>query len=271
MRNFAPSTDHLTDFPLVELRRYSIRDGERARFSEDFQTFFPEAFEQLSVMVFGTFLERQRPNVFTWLRGFRSNYDRGAANAAFYYGPVWREHRSQMNDRIQDSDNVLQLTPVSADRSVPVFPAVAPLVGGEAPRGVVVAQITPVRSDGMDAFLRAAEETFAKFRSAGLVELALLRSLDAPNPFPQLPVRGDGPFVVWLGIAEASSRLDTETLPVLKDGGANPRTTDLLSGEPELLLLDPTRRSRLRWLADLPALARGSGPEAENAAPAAPR
>ena len=37
--------------------------------------------------------------------------------------------------------------------------------------------------------------------AAGIREAAVLVTLDVTNNFPQLPVRSDGPYLVWLGIA----------------------------------------------------------------------
>src|SRR5262245_22500287 len=97
------------EFPVVEFRRYAIRDGMRERFARYFDSYFPEAFQQLGAMVLGQFLERDNATWFTWLRGFRDYDARAAVNAAFYSGPLWKEHRARMNELMIDSDNVLLL------------------------------------------------------------------------------------------------------------------------------------------------------------------
>src|SRR5690606_23336659 len=115
---------HLQDFQVIELRRYTIRDGERGNFARYFEAYFPEAFQQLGAIAFGEGFERDNGTWFTWLRGFRDMDARATVNAAFYYGPVWKEHRATLNGLMTDSDNVLLLRPLDRDRGLPVLPAV---------------------------------------------------------------------------------------------------------------------------------------------------
>ena len=92
-----------------------------------FETYFPEAIEQTGAIVAGSFFERNHPNGFTWIRGFHTMEARAIDDALFYYGPVWREHRKTMNDLLMDSDNVLQLRPLSPEQGVIILPTVDPL------------------------------------------------------------------------------------------------------------------------------------------------
>ena len=200
-------------FDVIELRRYTIQPGERENFAEYFDAYFPEAFQQLGAMALGQFFERDKPQMFTWLRGFRDMDARAVVNSAFYYGPVWKEHKQTVNPMMIDSDDVLLLRAV---RPVPVLPAVDPVRERE-PRGVVMMHIF----QGTDA--ESVERAYAKYECAGL-----LVTLDAPNNFPQLPVRTDGPWVAWLGVFEDASEFE----PI--EGG-------------EVVTLAPTRRSRLRY------------------------
>ena len=203
----------MTGFDVVELRRYTIQPGQRENFAEYFDAYFPEAFQQLGAMALGQFFERDKPSMFTWLRGFRDMDARAVVNSAFYYGPVWKEHKQTVNPLMIDSDDVLLLRAV---RPIPVLPAVDPVREREA-CGVVVMHV--LHSSDPEAVERA----YARYECAGL-----LVTLDAPNNFPQLPVRNDGPWVVWLGIFDDAA----DFRPI--DGG-------------EVVVLTPTRRSRLRW------------------------
>jgi hypothetical protein len=112
----------------------------------------------------------------------------------------------------------------------------------------VVAQIFAVKSGNVDAFAKEAETTFAAYRAAGAREAGVLVTLDAKNNFPQLPVRTDGPFLVWLGILKDNQMLETAFTPVAQRSLLSLSATGLLRGTPELIVLDPTPRSRLRWL-----------------------
>jgi hypothetical protein len=236
------------DFQVFEFRRYTVKPGEREHFAQYFESYFPEAFQQLGAIAAGSFFERQHPLGLTWLRGFHAIEARAVVNAAFYYGPVWKEHKKTLNDLMTDSDNVLLLQPLSPDRSVMVLPAVDSVVEPQGAQGVLVAQIFAVKKGEVEAFARQAESAFAAYRNAGAREAGVLVTLDVANNFPQLPIRTDGPYLVWLGILKDNSMLDTQFNPALETSLPTLQATGLLRGTPELVVLDPTHRSRLRWL-----------------------
>jgi hypothetical protein len=239
---------HLGDFPVVELRRYTVAPGQRARFATWFDAYFPEAFEQLGAMVFGQFLERGDRDHFLWLRGYHDINARPIVNAAFYYGPLWKEHRTKVNAILPDSDNVLLLQPLPG-HGIPVLPAMDPVDEPQGATGIVVAQLFPVAAGSETDFAADAERAFVRYRVEGVRPAGVLATLAVPNNFPQLPVREDGAWLVWLGIARdeaARQRLQDAMAAVgraLADGGG-------LRGQPETIVLDPSPRSRLRWLED---------------------
>src|SRR5258705_816525 len=143
---------HLTDFHLIEFRRYTIKEGEREHFAAYFESYFPEAFQQMGAIAFGQFFERKNPVGFTWMRGFKNIDARAVVNAGFYYGPLWREHAATMNSLMVDSDNVLLLRPLSPERGITVLPAVDPVTEAKGAQGIVVAQIFAVKAGRVDAF-----------------------------------------------------------------------------------------------------------------------
>jgi len=247
------SVQHLKDYQVVEFRRYVTSDGELAHFVKYFDTYFPEAFEQLGAMVFGQFTERGRPNRFTWLRGFHDINARPIVNAAFYYGPLWREHRIKVNAILPDSDNVMLLRPLHPDQGITVLPAVDPVTEEDGARGIVVAQIFAVKKGSEDAFAKQAEAAFAAYRIDGVHPAGVLVSLEVPNNFPQLPIRTDGPFLVWLGVSRDETALDRQLAPILTSVETSLAAGGLLRGAPERVVMDPTPRSRLRWLPDTTA------------------
>ena len=173
--------------------------------------------------------------------------DRAVANGAFYYGSVWNEHRNTMNDLIVDANNVMLLRPLSNERGVVVLPAVDPVTEPSGAQGIVVAQVFAVKPNSVEAFAKEAETTFANYRAAGAREAGVLITLDVNNNFPQLPIRTDGPYLVWLGILKNDQML-VDFTPVVEHSLASLAATGLLRGVPELIVLDPTPRSRLRWL-----------------------
>lgn len=240
---------HLADFQVVEFRRYTIKEGAREQFAKYFESYFPEAFQQLGAIALGQFFERDKPDGFTWMRGFRTMDARAVVSSAFYYGPVWKEHRLTLNDLMVDSDNVMLMRPLNGERAIPVLPAVDPVLEASA-QGVVVAQVFPLHPDSVDSFAKRAEAAFAAYRSAGMREAGVLVTLDTPNNFPQLPVRTDGPYLVWLGVAPDQQAINTGFSALATEMAATLGATGLLRGPSELIILNPAPRSRLRWLGD---------------------
>ena len=82
----------------------------------------------------------------------------------------------------------------------------------------------------------------------GAREAGVLVTLDAKNNFPQLPVRTDGPFLIWLGVLKDNEMLQASFTPEEERALQPLLATGLLREAPELVVLDPTPRSRLRWL-----------------------
>lgn len=244
------SVRHLQNYQAIEFRRYVTSQGERSHFVKYFDTYFPEALEQLGAMVFGQFMERDHPDRFTWLRGFHDINARPVVNAAFYYGPLWKEHRDKVNAILPDSDNVMLLRPLHADQDVTVLPAVDPVTEEHGAQGIVVAQIFAVKKGSEDSFAHRAEAAFSAYRIEGVRPAGVLVTLDVPNNFPQLPIRTDGPFLIWLGVIKDNATLDRQLAPLLTSVEKSLVDSGLLRGAPERVVMDPTPRSRLRWLPD---------------------
>src|SRR6266542_3724549 len=172
---------HLKDFQVIEFRRYTVKEGEREHFAEDFQ--------QMGAIAFGQFFERKNPVGFTWMRGFKNTDARAVVNAGFYYGPLWREHASTMNSLMVDSNNVLLLRPLSAERGVTVLPSVDPVTEAQGAQGIVVAQIFAVKANSVDAFAQQAEATFAAHRASGVRDARAPPSPHGQQITPRATVR----------------------------------------------------------------------------------
>jgi hypothetical protein len=247
----APGMDtvqHLGEFGVVELRRYTTAEGARTQFARYFEAYFPEAFEQLGAIVFGQFLERDKPNGFTWLRGYKDMAARAIVCANFYYGPLWKEHRAKVNAILPDSDNVLLLRPLHPQQGVLLLPAVDPLADAQGAQGIVVAQVFAPVAGKEEAVAQRAEAMFATYPHEGVRAAGVLVTLDAPNNFPQLPVRSDGSYLVWLGVVKDEATLTQRLKPALAAAAHQLHDGGELRAEPETIVMDPTPRSRLRWL-----------------------
>jgi hypothetical protein len=234
-------------YPVIELRRYTLVEGAAARFSRYFETWFPEAFQQLGALALGHFLERGATTRFTWLRAYPDMAARAAVNTAFYDGPVWREHKHTLNRWILDSDDVLLLRPLHPGAALPTLPAVDPVAEPDGARGLVVAHLFPVAAGGLPACAAAAEDWFAAYHGSGVLEAGILATLDVANNFPRHPVRSDGPWLVWLGVLRDDAALASLT-PMAGRAASALEHAGLLAGAAEMLVLDPGQRSRLRWM-----------------------
>lgn len=255
-------------YDVIELRRYRVKAGLRTAFARCFETWFPEAFQQLGAITFGHFLERGQAGRFTWLRGYRDMAARATVNTAFYDGPVWREHRARLNAMLVDSDDVLLLRPLHADSAPPVLAAVDPVAEPHGAQGIAVAHIVKLAPQARALASAAAEACFACYHGRGVTELGILTTLDMPNNFPRHPIRADGHYLVWLGMlrdeaALASLRAQCEAAScALFAAGHLDGVVALTAaacqlgaehgggggGAAELLVLDPGARSRLRWI-----------------------
>ncbi len=99
----------------------------------------------------------------------------------------------------------------------------------------------------VEALAQRAAPLFATYRAAGARELGVLVSVDAKNNFPQLPVREDGPYLVWLGLFRDDAALKSGLTGLADESSRSLAASGLLRGKPELVVLNPTARSRLRW------------------------
>lgn len=237
-----------SDYSVIEFRRYTIKEGEREHFARRFESFFPEAIQQTGALIAGEFMERTNQSMFTWIRCFHDMDDRARLNGELYYGPVWKEHRSQMNDLLVDSDNVLLLRPFDPERGMTILPAVDPAKDPGGAQGTVVAQVFALRPEALKTFPQQAEASFASYRKAGVHEAGMLVTLNVPNNFPQLPIRTDGPYFIWLGILQDNDTLTGRFRPLAERAAQSLSAAGLLRGAPELIVLDPAPRSRMRWL-----------------------
>lgn len=192
---------------IIELRRYTLREGRRDELIELFDREFVETQEELGTVVLGQFRDLDRPEQFVWLRGFTDMPSRRAALTAFYSGPVWAKHGPAANATMLDSDDVLLLRDIVA---VPVFDR-----GTADPETVLHATIWYWAGPFPEPTERVNDT------------LALLRTEYAENDFPRLPIREEEHALVWL----TRSPLRTEAPDqVVKT---------------EHLRLSPTRRSAL--------------------------
>lgn len=233
---------------ILELRQYTLHPGMRDTLIDLFDRHFVEAQEATGIRIVGQFRDIDRPDVFTWVRGFPDMASRAASLGAFYGGPVWAAHRDAANATMIDSDNVRLLRPVSPGSGF-VLGGRAPAGATAIPPGLVVATVytlAPPLAAGFGDFF---ERTVApRLVASGARPVAVFETEPSPNTFPRLPVReGEHAFVWFARFADVAEyerhaealerdrRWTAEVLPALERRLASPA---------EVLRLTPTARSR---------------------------
>jgi hypothetical protein len=225
MTNTAPSSCQL-----IELRRRQIASGTGQQLAEHFEACFDQelgpAFEQLGGLAFGHFFERGRAGCFTWLRGFPDLPARAAVNHPLYAGP---------------DDEVMLLRPLYRDSTLPHLRAVDPVAEPGGAQGIAVVQIFTVAPGMLDACARLADTCFLGYTGHGVTEAAILATLE------QDMADGAPTCLVWIGMLRDEATL-AALRPRFEAAAARLAGAGLLAGAAELLVMDPGKRSRLRWL-----------------------
>ncbi|RRS01600.1 NIPSNAP family protein [Glycomyces terrestris] len=191
------------DRTVFELRQYTLRPGRRDELIELFDREFVETQEAAGMRIVGQFRDLDRPDRFVWVRGFRDMTVRAEALAAFYGGPVWKEHGAAANATMIDSSDVLLLRAAAPGAG---FPHPAPARPGPGDRPAPTRLTAAVHRVAPDA----AEALALQVRAAlGGRFAACLATEPAENTFPALPVRTGEHLLAWFatGDVDAPDRL----------------------------------------------------------------
>jgi len=230
---------------VVELRQYTLRPGQREILIELFDREFVESQEAVGMAIVGQFRDLDDPDRFVWIRGFASMPSRAKALAAFYGGPVWKQHAAADNATMIDSDNVLLLRPATARAGFPAPTAQRPPAGHQATAAPSRLLVTLYYRDRpFDPAFTSFFESEARPRlaAAGAAPLAWLQTEYAENTFPALPVRTGEHVFAWLARFPSQDHLDAH----LRATAPSPALAGMITGEPQRLRLAPTGRSLLR-------------------------
>lgn len=242
---------HRSRSPIVELRQYTLRSGQRDVLIDLFDREFIESQEEAGMAILGQFRDLDRPDRFVWLRGFDNMPARAQALADFYGGPIWKKHSAQANATMIDSDDVLLLRPVTPHSGFPCTVATRPAFGESATSpsfllATIYYRDRPFDKAFADFFYRWVRPVLAV---SGVTLLACLQTLHAENTFPALPVRtGENAFVWFARFPNLDQLGDHQTQlerSVRWQDQVRPALTALLTGAPQQLRLSPTARSLL--------------------------
>ena len=222
-------------YPVVELRQYTLRPGQRDVLIDLFDRDLVESQETAGMAIVGQFRDLDDPDRFVWIRGFASMPARAQANATMI-----------------DSDNVLLLRPVTARSDFPA-PSGGRLPVGHSPAGPSRILVTLYHRD--QPFDQAFADFFDGQARPALIEtgatpLACLQTEHAENTFPALPVRTGENVFVWLARFPSDAHLDGHLRQLERSGRWQdrvlPALSALIAGRPQRLRLAPTARSLLR-------------------------
>jgi quinol monooxygenase YgiN len=238
--------------PVIELRQYTLKPGQRDVLIDLFEREFVETQEAVGIHLVGQFRDLGRPDRFVWIRGFPDMPSRAQSLQAFYGGPVWQANRDAANATMIDSDNVLLLRPVSADSAFAAYAAARAPVGSNE-RAATRVLATIYYFDG------PVEETFERFfdtkiapalTAAGAPPIARFESESAENTFPRLPIRaGEHVFIWFARFNDDAALLDHQARLAQSEQWTDqlmPELARQLKSPPERIVLEPTARSLLR-------------------------
>ncbi|MGX5805934.1 NIPSNAP family protein [Bradyrhizobium sp. Arg314] len=240
--------------PVLELRQYTLKPGQRETLIALFDREFVETQEATGMSVIGQFRDLHRPDMFVWLRGFQDMETRKGALGAFYGGPVWAAHRDAANATMIDSDDVLLLKPAwpNAGFDLSGLQRPCPFEPGK-PRSdshlarIVEISIHHLRPGTESGFAeRFQAEAVPQITAEGARLLGAFISEHAENTFPRLPVRADeNVFIVAIGFGGEAARARYQAALAASPAWRAFRKAiePSLSKRTQELLLSPTSRS----------------------------
>lgn len=231
--------------PVVELRQYTLKAGERDRLIDLFEKEFIESQETLGMRIIGTFRDLEKPDRFVWLRGFQNMNARAIQLQQFYGGPVWKAHREAANATMIDSDNVLLLRPaIGSGFSLPQT-RLAHRAGTTNSPGMILATIYHLEKGSEAEFMEFFRTTIASILAT--IPISILGTFmmeHRQNTFPALPVREDANVFIWF--SRFTDRAAYETQAAVVENKVASKCANRIKGKPEVLFLAPTARSFLR-------------------------
>jgi hypothetical protein len=223
--------------PIVELRQYTLHPGRRDELMTLFEREFVAGQEAEGIRLHGEFHDTANPDRFVWLRGFRDMPERARSLEAFYSGPVWQRHRDAANPTMIDASNVLLLQPADGGGFTLARKMAA----------TMVATIYLLQSPVDAGFLRFFKERVRPVMAAtGAPPVAQLKSLEAPNNFPKLPIREGEHAFVWFAAFGNDDEYRRHLEQLAKSDDAKAVERDMkpkLAGAPQSLVLHPTQHA----------------------------
>ena len=242
--------DVLDDCAVVELRQYTLHPGARETLVALFDRELVETQEATGMRVLAQFRDLDRPDVFTWLRGFPDMSSRAASLGDFYDGPVWARHRDAANGTMIDSDNVRLLRPVRPGTGLRLGTGRPPVGAVAIPEALVVATLYTLDARTAPSFAEwFARDAVPRLAASGAHPIAMLETEPGANTFPRLPVREGEQAFVWFARFRRPEAHERHAAALAADrqwtAHVGPALARQLAAPVEVWRLAPTARSRV--------------------------
>ena len=230
---------------VVELRQYVLHPGQRETLIDLFDREFVETQEAVGMTLLGQFRDLDRPDNFTWLRGFPDMPSRARSLGAFYDGPVWARFRNAANATMISSDDVRLLRPACSgwrlgERHTP-----------STAKGLAVATIYPLLPSSVGGFGQFFEDSvYPRIVAAGARPFVMFETEPSANTWPRLPVREGESERCFIWFARFGDHAEYERSVAILDEDVvwredvKPQLDARLAAAVEVLRLEPTTRSR---------------------------
>jgi NIPSNAP len=224
--------------PVIELRQYTLKPGQRDALIDVFDRYFVESQEAVGMTIVGQFRDTRRTDRFVWMRGFSDMTSRHRALERFYGGPVWAAHKTAANDTMADSSDVLLLRPARKDTGFRVDSDPAAATQAHRHTTVLVGIYALAAPPAGPLVSRFEREVVPRLQGHGIDVKGVFVTETAPNTFTRLPVREGEQVLVWVGTVDrrGSSPEQLDRLATLSALG---------NDVPAVLDLEPTSRSLL--------------------------
>jgi quinol monooxygenase YgiN len=237
--------------PIVELRQYTLRPGQRDVLIELFDREFIETQEAEGMRIVGQFRDLDNPDRFVWLRGFEDMTGRARSLGAFYGGPAWKAQSKAANATMVDVANVLLLRPARPTSGFSLEKLRRPAPGStDVPKRLLIGTIYYFdKSPGNDFLDFFEREVSPLLSEAGASILGQFVTESSPNTFPALPVREGEQVFVFFSVFRDGTAYEQYLAKLGRspqwNGGVEKALSSRLKRPPETLRLSPTARSLL--------------------------
>lgn len=200
-----PNFNSATSIGVIELRNYLIKSKGRDPFIDYFEKNFITPQEALHGYILGQYRVKDADDNFCWIRGFESMQARSHFLPAFYYGPVWKQHKTVANSMLANNDNVYLLQPLvlKDDSLIPApFAQRSELMPG---RGIAVVDFYIANTRLKELLSLFARSYLPLVTSCGVDHMTLWTSVLTENDFPRLPVFQDKNLLVTIAFYKSES------------------------------------------------------------------